>query len=136
MVECNYNYSSNESFLKRVEEILAEHNKAMSIEKNEYFEYSLKDDVLLVCGLKGRFSNNYVSVATLWVDEKYKNKYLGNKLINYLEEVARERGFDNIILSTCTFQAKRFYEKLGYNVIGITKDVPLEFDYHIMIKRV
>ena len=40
------------------------------------------------------------------------------------EEVARERGCAGIWLDTFSFQARGFYEKLGYTVFGRIDDYP------------
>ncbi len=130
-----YTYNTNESLQTEAEAIIENYKKSLKIEENEYFVYSLKDEGVLVGGVKGSFGNNYVSVDTLWVDETYRGQYLGNKLMTHLEEVAKARGVNNVMLSTCTFQAKDFYEKLGYTVIGVTKDVPLGSDDHFMVKK-
>jgi ribosomal protein S18 acetylase RimI-like enzyme len=56
--------------------------------------------------------------------------------MKYIENVAMDKGINNLLLSTCTFQAKIFYEKLGYTVVGVIKEVPIGSDDHIMTKKI
>ncbi|MFP3012053.1 MAG: GNAT family N-acetyltransferase [Rickettsia sp.] len=55
-------------------------------------------------------------ITSLFVDENHRNKKYGSILMEKAEELARERGCNFIALSTTDFQAKPFYEKLGYKL--------------------
>ena len=69
---------------------------------------------------------NVAYVDTLWVDEKYRAKGLGSKLIIEVEETAKEKGCYLIHLDTFDFQAKEFYEKHGYKLFGVLENCPKE----------
>lgn len=56
-----------------------------------------------------------------WVDEKLRGKALGRALMATAEGEARRRGAKNLWLDTFSFQARPFYEKLGYKVFGTLK---------------
>lgn len=56
-----------------------------------------------------------------WVDKKLRGKSLGRALMAAAEEEARRRGAVNLWLDTFSFQARPFYEKLGYKVFGTLK---------------
>ncbi len=47
------------------------------------------------------------------VDKNFQGKKIGEKIMNYLLEVAKKRGCYKTILD-CTDDVKRFYEKLGF----------------------
>ncbi len=53
-----------------------------------------------------------------WVDEKLRGKALGRALMAAAEDEARRRGAKVMWLDTFSFQARPFYEKLGYTVFG------------------
>ena len=53
-----------------------------------------------------------------WVDPKLQRRGLGNALMTAAEDEARRRGARNMWLDTFSFQARPFYEKLGYKVFG------------------
>lgn len=63
-------------------------------------------------------------IDTLWVDEKYRDKGLGSKLLAEVEKSAKEKGCYLIHLDTFDFQAKEFYEKQGYSLFGTLEDCP------------
>lgn len=53
-----------------------------------------------------------------WVDEKLRGKALGRTLMKLAEDESRARGMKNLWLDTFSFQARPFYEKLGYELFG------------------
>ena len=69
---------------------------------------------------------NVAYVDTLWVDETYRGKGLGAKLLEEVEITAKEKGCYLIHLDTFDFQAKGFYEKQGYEVFGVLDNCPTE----------
>lgn len=69
---------------------------------------------------------NVAYVDTLWVDETYRGKGLGAKLLEEVEKAAKEKCCYLIHLDTFDFQAKEFYEKQGYEVFGVLDNCPTE----------
>ena len=61
-------------------------------------------------------------ITLLWVDESLRNRGLGSRLVGLAEEEARKLGCTLAHLDTYGFEAKPFYEKLGYQVFGILED--------------
>ena len=57
-----------------------------------------------------------IYVDDIWVDASYRGNGLGRKLLEALENLYRDEGFNNINLVTSQFQAVGFYEKCGYEV--------------------
>lgn len=53
-----------------------------------------------------------------WVDERLRRKTLGRTLMAVAEEESRKRGARNLWLDTFSYQARPFYEKLGYKLFG------------------
>ena len=54
--------------------------------------------------------------------EEYRNKHIGSKLIETVENYFRDKGFENINLTTYDFQAPEFYKKCGYEVEFVRKN--------------
>ena len=67
---------------------------------------------------------NVAYIDTLCVDEAYRGKGLGAKLLAEVESAAKEKGCYLIYLDTFDFQAKEFYEKQGYELFSTLDDCP------------
>ncbi|WP_341792047.1 GNAT family N-acetyltransferase [Rickettsia endosymbiont of Gonocerus acuteangulatus] len=81
------------------------------------FSFSCLDqDKNFIAGMQGISLWGGVYITSLFVDENHRNKKYGSMLMEKAEELARERGCNFVVLSTMDFQAKPFYEKLGYKL--------------------
>ncbi len=65
-------------------------------------------------------------VKWLWIDEAYRGSGRGRALMAVAEAEGRKRGCSAVWLDTFEFQARPFYEKLGYELFG-TLDYPAGF---------
>lgn len=74
-------------------------------------------------------------VELLWVDETSRHAGLGSLLIEAAERRARRRGSRLIHLNTYSFQAPRFYEKLGFRRFGGMRGSPPGASRHYYVKR-
>jgi putative N-acetylmannosamine-6-phosphate epimerase/ribosomal protein S18 acetylase RimI-like enzyme len=66
----------------------------------------------------------WLEIDLLWVHESLRYQGLGRRLMQLAEQEAGERGCKFATLSTISFQARGFYEKLGYQVVGQLDDYP------------
>ncbi len=73
----------------------------------------------LLGGARGMVRMGSVEVRGLWLDEDLRGSGHGLKIIQRLEEVARSNGARSALLDTYDFQARNFYQKLGYEVFGV-----------------
>jgi len=78
---------------------------------------------------------NCMAIDVLWVDEKYRKKGYGEKLLHEVEKIAIEKGCGLIQLDTFDFQAKDFYLKNGYVVFGELEDCPTGHTRYYMKKN-
>mgnify|MGYP002509673072 FL=1 len=78
---------------------------------------------------------NCVDVDVLWVADCCRGNGIGKRLLRETEETAREKGAYLIHLDTFDFQAKEFYEGLGYEVFGVLDDCPRGHERYYMKKR-
>ncbi|MDB4890769.1 MAG: GCN5-related N-acetyltransferase [Gemmatimonadetes bacterium] len=75
-------------------------------------------------GLVGFLAFQWLSVELLWVDDALRGQGYGSSLLSQAEKHAREAGCVGARLDTYEFQAKPFYEKLGYAVFGVLEGYP------------
>lgn len=56
-------------------------------------------------------------IKSVAIDENYQGKGLGRYLMNYVEDIAKERGYRKIDLMA-RVSSQEFYEKLGYEAMS------------------
>lgn len=78
----------------------------------------------LVGALDGYVFFDWLTVSRLWVAENARGQGIGTKLMLEAERIAKAEDCAGSTLSTYDFQAKPFYEKLGYEVFGVLQDNP------------
>ena len=87
-------------------------------------------------GLWGRISYDWMFVELLAVPEAARGAGLGRQLMEQAEAIAREAKCAGIWLDTYEFQARGFYEKLGYALFGTLEDHPVGQRRFFMMKRI
>ncbi|MBI1212739.1 MAG: GNAT family N-acetyltransferase [Alphaproteobacteria bacterium] len=65
-------------------------------------------------GAIGSLAGDSMYVEVVWNDDEARSTGLGRRIMLMLEEKARKSGACEAWLYTMSFQAKPFYEKLGY----------------------
>ena len=91
-------------------------------------------DGAVIAGLLGGTYWGWMYVDILWVDERYRHKGLGSRLLSAAEAEARGRGCHHVHLDTMSWQAPEFYKKHGYEVIGILPDIPSGNQKYLLMK--
>lgn len=76
----------------------------------------------------------WLYVDTLWVDATQRGKGLGRRVMLSLEQVAHQHGARRAYLMTTSFQARPFYEKLGYTVFAENQNRPCDHVMHYLRK--
>jgi GNAT superfamily N-acetyltransferase len=87
-------------------------------------KFVARDELGVVGGLLGHTKWNWLYVTRVWVDERVRGQDIGTKLLEAAEDLARSRGCTVASLDTFEYQARPFYEKLGYEVFGTLDDYP------------
>jgi ribosomal protein S18 acetylase RimI-like enzyme len=86
---------------------------------------SLRDaDSRLVGGVLASTVWNWLSIDALWVEPRLRGYGHGRRLVAHTEHVARGRACTRARLDTFDFQARAFYERLGYVVYAQLPDFP------------
>jgi GNAT superfamily N-acetyltransferase len=78
----------------------------------------------VVGGLLGHIRWRWLYVAKLWIADEHRGGGHGSALMAVAEEHARARGCIGAYLDTFEFQARPFYEKLGYRLFGTLDGYP------------
>ena len=79
---------------------------------------------VVVGGILGHTRWRWLYIAKLWVDEGARGHGLGRRLMAAAEDLALSRGCTDVSLDTFEYQARPFYEKLGYELFGTLEGYP------------
>jgi GNAT superfamily N-acetyltransferase len=96
----------------------------------------LRDErAAIVGGLLGHIRWRWAYVAKLWVADELRGRGHGAALMNAAEADARAKGCLGIYLDTFEYQARPFYEKLGYALFGTLEGYPPGSRQFFLAKR-
>jgi ribosomal protein S18 acetylase RimI-like enzyme len=104
----------------------------------EYSDVSLigrDDDGMVIAAALGETGRGWLHVSVVWVEERSRGRRLGTQLVNAMEAEAIRRGCHGAYLDTFSYQARPFYEKLGYEVFGTLENYPPGHQRFYMRKR-
>ncbi|CAM2861519.1 GNAT family N-acetyltransferase [Legionella worsleiensis] len=90
----------------------------------------------IIAGLTGSYRGKYVRVDFFWVHKDFRHQGLGSKLMMKLEEFSKAKECRFIQLDTFDFQARPFYEKLGFECVGTIPRWIEGQDFHFMRKAI
>lgn len=82
------------------------------------------------------FWDNTPFMNMIWVDEDYRGKGIGKRVVLFWEDEMKQKGFKLVMTSTlATEEAQHFYRKLGYRDSGclLLENEPLEI---ILTKKI
>ncbi len=136
MLNIEYIENANKEIYKIIDE---EFNKFAT--KNEVicnykpFSFIAKENNKIVGIITGNSYYKEIYISDLIVLEEYRNKHIGSKLIEKVENYFRNKEFENINLTTYAFQAPEFYQKCGYKIefVRRNKENP-KLDKYYLIK--
>ncbi|KAF1006167.1 MAG: Acetyltransferase [Luteibacter sp.] len=86
-------------------------------------------------GLWGKILMDWLFIELLAVPDSLRGQGTGSKLVAAAEKLAIERGCVGSWLDTFAFQARPFYERLGYTVFGDIADHPRGSARYFLSKR-
>lgn len=100
------------------------------------FTLSAKDiDYQIIGGIVGERVDIYIKVDWVWVDEKFRRYGIGRDLFMHLEKYAYKYCCRFIQLDTADFQARVFYEKLGFEIVATLPKWVGGYDCYVMQKK-
>ena len=117
MVEIERVDSIDEKYLKMIDDEFNKYaNKNNVVCDYVSFSFVAKENDNIVGIITGHSYYKEIHISDLIVLEQYRNKKIGSKLIEKVEEYYKNKGFENINLTTYDFQAPKFYQKCGFEI--------------------
>ena len=89
----------------------------------------------VVGGLLGHTKWRWLYVSKLWVADSARGQGVGSQLMAAAEALARTRGCTDASLDTFEFQARPFYERLGYKLFGTLEGFPPGYSQFFLTKH-
>ncbi|MCC8483309.1 MAG: GNAT family N-acetyltransferase [Rickettsia endosymbiont of Labidopullus appendiculatus] len=110
--------SIDAQYMKIMEDGLNEQAKVKKgLDVIKSFSFTCFDnDKNFVAGVDGKSFYGCLYVDMLWVSENFRGQSYGTLLMAKVQEVARERNCKFMTVCTTDWQAKPFYEKLGFKL--------------------
>ena len=118
--------SPTEADRKAVQDALVAFNRSQTTLR-DYRDVAvlIRDDAgQTIGGLSGYTSYRWMFIELLFVPESLRGQDIGTQIMAKAEAHARSLGLTGIWLDTFSFQARPFYEKLGYSVFGTIDNYP------------
>lgn len=103
--------------------------------KRQKFSIYIRDKDEFIAGLIGYIRGNQSVIELLQVNENYRNKSLGTKLISRAEEYSLSQGCITMQVDTIEFQARGFYEKLDFKLVATIPGGFIGYDLYVLRKE-
>jgi len=101
--------------------------------RKSFLAYNEQDR--LVGGLFGHLEFNWLCLDQLYVNEEYRKNNVGTTLMVKAEQFAAKHKLTGIKFETWDFQAKAFYQKLGYVIYAVLNDCPPGTTTYFLLKK-
>jgi GNAT superfamily N-acetyltransferase len=105
-------------------QIRREASAAMGLGGEVELAIFVRDAGKVVAGISGWTWGDCCELQSLWVDPSLRGQWLGTRLIAAAEAAAAARGCTQTVHFTYGFQARRLYERTGYELVGRVEDFP------------
>lgn len=117
MIEIEYKENLNEEFYKLIDTEFNKFANKNGVTCNYIpFNFVAKENDEIIGIITGNSYYKEVHIGDLIVLEQYRNKHIGTKLVEEAINYHKDKGFENINLTTYGFQAPEFYKKCGFTV--------------------
>ncbi|PSJ89055.1 GNAT family N-acetyltransferase [Aeromonas veronii] len=93
------------------------------------------DNDEVVGGIAGRTIYHQLLIEVLWVHNDKRGQGLGIQLMEIAEREAKKRGCIAAQVDTLSFQAPKFYEKMGFKIVGGVSGVKDSPDRYFLLKH-
>ena len=125
----------NETFHPRYKQFIEAFKKENDVPSviEEYSIVALDNDIF-VGGVTLELYKDTMYVDLLVVSKDYRGQRIGSELMRLAENDAKNHNLKSIDLGTTEFQAREFYEKLGYKVEFTRQDFPKGYECHTLNK--
>lgn len=131
-----YNESQDDVFNALVDGVRKFNFEVMGEERSQPLMVALRDDNgEIVGGIAGRTIYHQFLIEVLWVHNDKRGQGLGIQLMEIAEREAKARGCIAAQVDTLSFQAPKFYEKMGFQIAGKVTGVANSPDRYFLLKH-
>ena len=102
-------------------------------EKNNILIAAFDDDDMLGCCMLCPIDSNTLQLRQMAVVNNLQGKGLGASIISFAENLARDKGYKNMIMHARN-TAIGFYEKFGYKAVG-DQFIEVKLPHRVMQKK-
>ena len=133
------------TIIELTEEQVEDIEERLSTYDEQYITYKMdgciqigiEEDGKLIAGLDACITAfKILYVSTVFVDEEYRRKGIGARLIREMEKRAAGMGINTVRLDTFDWQGKEFYEALGYQQVGSYTNADDGYSEYFYLKRI
>ena len=123
MIEIEYKENLDEKIYTMIDEEFNEFAAKNGVVCNyKSFAFVAKEGNKIIGIITGNSYYKEVHISDLIVLEQYRNRHMGSKLMETVESYYKNKGFENINLTTYGFQAPEFYKKCGFEIEFVRKN--------------
>ncbi len=98
-------------------------------------DFIIYDNDRIIGGALGYIIWNWYHLTDFYISEEYRNKGIGKQVIQEIEQFAKRNHAMGVKIDSWSFQAPKFYQKLGYIVWGEFKDCPPGTIHYYLYKK-
>ncbi|MBX9711647.1 MAG: GNAT family N-acetyltransferase [Xanthobacteraceae bacterium] len=109
-------------------------DEKMGKQKYKRFAISLRQRGEIVGGIVGEVWTAVLFIQFFWLEQKFRSKGYGKKLIKAIEEEAKHFGATRSYVDTLSVQAPDFYRACGYKEFGSIGGYPGGITRHWLTK--
>lgn len=121
---------TKKQYKKILDQILEEHTKEnfpeLSDTPSQDYAIMAYQKENLLGGISFQQVYDTVHVAALAVKLSYRNSSIGSSLMNEMEMFCLKKNIRMVTVSTLSYQALGFYQKLEYRIFGQIEDYPFQ----------
>ncbi|WP_434749851.1 GNAT family N-acetyltransferase [Paenibacillus amylolyticus] len=133
----NIKYASQADYTYLVEKDRHIHPTLIESKMKENEIYILWEDEVRIGWMRyGYFWDNIPFMNMIWIDEPFRSRGSGQRVVQYWENEMKQKGFEMVMTSTQSDEhAQHFYRKMGYVDAGalLLDTQPLEI---ILMKKI
>ena len=114
--------------------LIGYNDEKMGKQTYKRFAISLRQGNKIVGGIVGELWTTVLFIQLFWMDQRFRGKGQGRKLIKAIEKEAKRFGATRSYVDTMSFQAPGFYRACGYKTFGSIDGYPRDVTRHWFTK--